>query len=157
MDEVQLTIKEIQFSNRIKNRIRDLCKRSNYAHFLRHILEKHEGAIADRPHGDEIRQLMNVGRFDIIHILYQKPGTEVATCDCEFSESSIAYRSRQGCSDMKKALADRAKRAQQRRLAQQIAPMGTVVETFGKGTLLQSLLDAAAILARRKTAGKRSY
>jgi NTE family protein len=153
MDEVQLTIKEIQFSNRIKNRIRALCERHNCAHFFRHILEKHEEAIADHPHQDAIRQLMKVGRFDIIHILYQKPGAEVATCDCEFSKSSIEYRRRQGYSDMKKALADRARRAQQLRLAQKIAPMGTVVETFGKGTLLNSSFDAAAALARAKQGG----
>lgn len=150
MDEVQLTMKEIQFSNRIKNRIRALCERNNYAHFFRHILENHPEAIADHPHREEIRQLMNVGRFDIVHILYQKPSTEVATCDCEFSKSSIEYRRHQGYSDMKKALADRAQRFAQRRLAQQIAPDGTVVETFGKGTLLKSSFDPVAALLKAK-------
>ena len=148
MDEVQLTIKEIQFSNRIKNRIQALYERHNYAHFFRHILEKHEEAIADHPHREEIRRLMKVGRFDIIHILYQKPGTEVAACDCEFSKSSIEYRRQQGYLDMKKALAARAERTEQFRLAREIAPIGSVVETFAKGMLLESTFDPAAALAR---------
>jgi NTE family protein len=137
MDEVQLAIKEIQFSNRIKNRIRALCERHNYAHYFRHILENHKEAIDDHPRREEIRQLMNVGRFDIIHILYQKPGTEVATCDCEFSKASIDYRRRQGYSDMKKALDERAERAQERRLAREIVPVGSVVETFCQGLVCE--------------------
>jgi hypothetical protein len=44
---------------------------------------------------------------------------------------------------MKKALADRARRFEQLRLAQKIAPVGTVVETFSKGTLVKSSLDLA--------------
>jgi NTE family protein len=153
MGEVQLTMKEIQFSNRIKNRIRSLCERHNYAHLLRYILEKHPEAIRDHPQREEIRELTKVGRFDIIHILYQKPGTEVATCDCEFSKSSIEYRRQQGYSDMKKALADRAQRFVQRRLARKISPVGTVVETFCKGTLVKSSLDLAAAMPSEKQIG----
>jgi NTE family protein len=148
LQEVQLTMKEIQFSNRIKNRIRDLAERHNQAHWFRHIVEKHPQAIADHPHRDQIRQLMNVGRFDIVHILYQKPASEVATCDCEFSRSSIENRSRQGYSDMKKALDQRSERAKQRRLAREFAAVGSVVDTFAKGICVKSSLDAPAALSR---------
>ena len=154
MDEVQLTIKEIQFSNRIKNRIRGIRERHNYAYFFRHILKNHPEAIADHPHREEIRKLMNVGRFDIIHILYQKPSSEVATCDCEFSRTSIEYRRHQGYSDMKRALEERAERARERSLAREIAPVGSVVETFVKGMQVGSSFDATAALSRGKTGRK---
>ena len=156
MEEVNLTIKEIQFSNRSKNRIRALSERHNYAHYLRHILERHKEAIADHPHREQIRKLINLGRFDMVHILYQKPAWEVATCDCEFSKTSIESRRRQGYSDMKKALAERAERAEERRLARQIAPVGSVYETFAKGICVKSSFDTAAALARRRpTKGRR--
>lgn len=150
MDEVSLTIKEIQFSNRIKNRIRAVAERHNYAHLFRHILENHKEAIADHPHRDQIRQLINVGRFDIIHILYQKPGSEVATCDCEFSKTSIENRWRQGYSDMKKALAQRAERAKERHLAREFAPVGSIVEDFAKGFCVRSSFDSALALSRTR-------
>jgi NTE family protein len=153
MDEVNLTIKEIQFSNRIKNRIRAISELHNYAHFFRHILQNHPEAIADHPHRDQIRKLMNVGRFDFIHILYQKPGSEVATCDCEFSRTSIENRRRQGYSDMKKALDERAERAPERRLAREIAPVGSVVETFAKGICVKSSFNSAQALSATRPQG----
>ena len=155
IDEVQLTMKEIQFSNRIKNRIRAVCERHNYAHFFKHIMEKHQEAIADHPHRAEIEQLVNLGRFDIVHILYEKPGTEVATCDCEFSRSSIEFRRKQGYSDMKKALDERGERAEERRLAREIAPTGSEVETFANGVCVKSTFDATAALSQARPGNRR--
>lgn len=153
MDEVQLTIKEIQFSNRVKNRIRALRERHNYAHYFQHILKKHKNAIADHPHRAEIEKLMKVGNFDFVHVLYQKPGTEVATCDCEFSKSSIEYRRQQGYSDLKKALDEFSGQVEELRQARETAPIGSVEYTFSKGMQVGSSFNATAAFARAKSNG----
>ena len=157
IDEVQLTMKEIQFSNRIANRIQALHQRHKYAHFLRDIARTHPDAIAHHPHREDIEQLIDLGRFDMIHVLYQKPGTEVATCDCEFSKTSIEFRRQQGFSDMKSALADRAARRRERRLAAKLAPTGSEVETFARGMCIKSSFDATAVISAKRSEANARY
>ncbi len=149
ISEVSLTIKEIQFSNRISAHLEQVRQRHTYAHWLRHILEKHPQAIADHPHREEIAEFMNLGRFDMMHIVYQKPSSEVATCDCEFSRSSIQERRAQGYSDMKKALDTRKQRVEDRKRAHKIE-LASVVDTFSKGLLVKTSFQAAPAPVRAR-------
>ncbi len=150
ISEVSLAMKEIQFSNRIKRNIERIAERHNYAHWFRHILREHREAIDTHPHADEIRRFLNVGRFDFVHVLYQKPSWEVPTCDCEFSKSSIRDRMEQGYDDMKKALEERRNVVERRRTAYELVPAGSVVDTFANGLLVQSSVPAAPALNRAK-------
>jgi NTE family protein len=152
--DVSLTMKEIQFSNRISRNIERVRERHNFAHYLLHINQKHKEAIANHPHRAELEQMMNVARFDIMHILYQKPASEVSTCDCEFSKSSIQDRMQQGYCDMKKALAEREQLAEDQKEARELAPVGSVVNTFAKGTLVQTSFHPARALSKMVSRGK---
>lgn len=148
INEVNLTMKEIQFSNRIKRNIERVAEKHNCAHWFRHIMEAHPEAIKDHPHRAEIEKFIKVNRFDIVHILYQKAAWEVTSCDCEFSRASIEDRLRQGYSDMKKALEQRQEAQRQRRPAYELAPVASVVDTFAKGTLVGTSFHSAPALER---------
>jgi len=141
--EVELAMKNIQFSNRIKLSIERIAERHNYAHWLRHILRKNPKAVEGHPHRKEIKKYVALGRFDFVHILYEKPSWEVPTCDCEFSWSSIQKRRQQGLSDMRKALEEIQHAAKERRTAYDFGATGSVIHTFAKGLHVDCSLHCA--------------
>jgi NTE family protein len=136
MDDVTLTMKDIQFSNRVRNGIKAISKRHRYAYCLRQIMESHPQAIASQSQREEIGKLKKVGRFDFVQILYEKPPYEAATCDCEFSRSSIDSRIHRGYDDMKLALEDQFSRPSPRLAAGKPAPAGSMIESYKHGVLL---------------------
>ena len=138
--EVILTQKEIQYSSRIRHHIQLL----NQRHILAHHLHKTSAGKSKSLQ----RQLEKAGvprpiaqhRFDIVHILYEKPSCELPTCDCEFSTSSIQERARHGYEDMEKALAEHTRL--NKRADREIKAASSVVRTFKAGQLVEPSLEA---------------
>ncbi len=138
ISDVLLTMKEIQYSNRTRRNMERIAERHNHGDWVRRVMERKKGILEEIPHPAEAGRVENKGRFDFIHVLYQKPAWEVPTCDCEFSRSSIRDRMRQGYSDMKKAVAEAPAPVPlaARRVAYEM-PAAAVISTFAKGVRVQ--------------------
>jgi NTE family protein len=110
MDEVTLKIKELQFASRTDQHIAQVQQRHNLACALKQTLNSstdkgRAGQNAALLQGMGMSNLEANTRFDIVHIVYDKPAYEIATCDCEFSRASILDRAQRGHADMRHAIA----------------------------------------------------
>ncbi|EEF58177.1 patatin-like phospholipase family protein [Pedosphaera parvula] len=139
MDEVLLTIKELQFSSRTRNQSRQVADRHYLAHLLHHVVQqKPAGRPRLRQVTKQLHEAVAPTLFDILHIIYRKPPSEVPTCDCEFSQSSILARSDQGCRDMERALRKMSQLHREHKKYRKLHAIGSVVRTFADGHLLDS-------------------
>ena len=107
MDEVTLKIKDLQFASRTDQQIDQIRQRHHLACAMKQAMAANPGKNSDLKNSPLLRSYgvaETMGRFDIIHIVYDKPAYEVTTCDCEFSRASIQDRAEHGFSDMKMAI-----------------------------------------------------
>lgn len=107
MTDVNLSMKNIQFSSRTENHLKHLSNRKNLKSYISYLLKHIPSTIKNTPVAKEIqKQAEDSTLFDIIHLSYSKPPYEVSTCDCEFSRNSLRDRAAHGYKDMKTALSD---------------------------------------------------
>lgn len=106
MTDVDLTLKNIQFSSRTETHLKQLSNRKNLKSYISYLLKHVPNAVKGTPLPQEIQEAAEDTLFDIIHFSYNKPPYEVSTCDCEFSRNSLKDRAAHGYKDMKAALSD---------------------------------------------------
>ncbi|MBP6951261.1 MAG: patatin-like phospholipase family protein [Alphaproteobacteria bacterium] len=105
MDDITLTLKNIQFSSRTTHSLKQIMNRKNLKAYISFLLKHLPADIKNSPIAKEIQKKADdTTLFDIIHLSYKKPAYEVSSCDCEFSKLSIKSRAEHGYKDMKEAL-----------------------------------------------------
>jgi NTE family protein len=108
MDEVTLKIKELQFASRSDLQIDQIRQRHHLACAMKQLMVGNTGKASELKNNPLLQSYgvaETMGRFDIIHLVYDKPAYEIPTCDCEFSRASIADRADHGYRDMQQAIA----------------------------------------------------
>jgi NTE family protein len=146
LDDVNLLIKELQFSSRTTHHVEQIRQRHNLAHLLCRALERAPREASRDPRLLQARERAARARFDIVHIVYHKPYYEVSTCDCEFSKASILDRIAHGYRDMKKALEATTCLRREQAQARDAEGVGCIVHTFAEGSLLESSFESRATL-----------
>lgn len=156
MDEVTLKIKELQFASRSDLHIDDIRQRHHLACVLRQLMKdqpQRTRELLDNPLLQSIGFSEKPSRFDIVHIVYDKPDYEVPTCDCEFSRASIADRAQHGYDDMKNAIAQspwlmRTQRLMLKAVAGAPAPVADAVSA--EGAQLHKFIGCKLVAAPEK-------
>ncbi|MBY0501081.1 MAG: patatin-like phospholipase family protein [Alphaproteobacteria bacterium] len=107
MTDVDLTLKNIQFSSRTTHHLEHISNRKNLKAYINFLLKQLPSNVKNSPIAKEIEEKASDNTlFDIIHLSYNKPPYEVSTCDCEFSKTSLMDRAKHGYKDMTEALKD---------------------------------------------------
>ena len=140
LGEVMLTQKEIQYSSRIKDHIRLVNQRHILAHHLHKTSAGKSKSLMRHLEKAQVPRPAARHRFDIVHVLYDKPDSEEPTCDCEFSTASIRARAAHGYEDLKKALAENARL--NKRAGPALKAISSVTRTFKGGRCVESSLEA---------------
>lgn len=107
MDDVDLKIKELEFTSRTAHHIGHLQSRHNLASAINHMFDVLKKNYPDYEKDAILKELKNLGAdylFDVVHISYDKPKMEIPSSDCEFSKLSIKDRKDMGYNDMKGAI-----------------------------------------------------
>ena len=131
--QVLLKQKEIQFGGRLKRHIDQVRDQHNLAHALYHDSCRSSNRLKQVLRLAKVSEATAKARFDIVHILYHKPPSEVPTCDCEFSTSSIQTRAEQGFEDMRKAVKLHQQEFKLLKPARKRKPVGSELRTYADG------------------------
>jgi len=104
MDDVNILLKDIQFTSRTAHHIDNITKRKNLRSSVSYLLKQLPKTEKNNPLIKEIEEYGEDNLFEIIHLSYLKPDHEIPSADCEFSRLSIKDRQDRGYKDMKLVL-----------------------------------------------------